>query len=65
MPGVTVPPEDAAALTAAIAALADDRAERDRLGANGRRWVEQWLSPAAVAEAYETLFAELIAARRD
>jgi colanic acid biosynthesis glycosyl transferase WcaI len=62
--GVTVPPEDAGALTSAITALADDRAERDRLGANGRRWVEQWLSPAAVAEAYETLFAELIAARR-
>ena len=61
--GVSVPPEDAEALTAAIARLADDPAERERLGANGRRWVEQWLSPAAVAEAYEGLFAELIAAR--
>jgi colanic acid biosynthesis glycosyl transferase WcaI len=61
--GVSVPPDDAAALTAAIARLADDPAERRRLGANGRRWVEQWLSPAAVAEAYEGLFAELIEAR--
>jgi colanic acid biosynthesis glycosyl transferase WcaI len=61
--GITVAPEDAEALTTAIARLADDRAERERLGANGRRWVEQWLSPAAVAEAYEALFAELIAAR--
>ena len=36
-----------------------DRAERDRMGANGRRWVERWLSPAAVAEAYETLFEQV------
>jgi colanic acid biosynthesis glycosyl transferase WcaI len=62
--GVSVPPEDAAALTAAVVRLADDPAERERLGANGRRWVERWLSPAAVAAAYEALVDELVAARR-
>jgi colanic acid biosynthesis glycosyl transferase WcaI len=62
--GVSVAPEDAAALTGAVVRLADDRAERERLGSNGRRWVERWLSPAAVAAAYEALAAELVAARR-
>jgi colanic acid biosynthesis glycosyl transferase WcaI len=62
--GVSVPPEDAGALTAAIRRLADDAEERRRLGDNGRRWVEQWLSPAAVAAAYEGLLDELVAARK-
>ena len=29
------------------------------MGAAGRRFVETWVSPAAVAAAYEDLFAEL------
>jgi len=62
--GVAVGPGDAAGLTEAIRSLALDEPRRARLGANGRRWVEQWLSPAAVAEAYERLFDEVIAARR-
>jgi colanic acid biosynthesis glycosyl transferase WcaI len=62
--GVAVPPEDAEAFTKAIRRLVADGAERDRLGANGRRWVEDWLSAAAVAERYEELFERLVAGRR-
>jgi colanic acid biosynthesis glycosyl transferase WcaI len=54
--GRSVPPEDTDAFVDAVRALCSSDAERDRLGANGRRWVERWLSPAAVAEAYEGLF---------
>ena len=57
--GIAVPPEDPAAFIAAVRTVVADRAERDRMGANGRRWVERWLSPAAVAEAYETLFEQV------
>jgi colanic acid biosynthesis glycosyl transferase WcaI len=31
------------------------------MGAAGRRFVERWASPAAVATAYDDLFGELIA----
>jgi hypothetical protein len=34
------------------------------MGAAGRRFVEGWASPAAVAGAYEELFADLVARRR-
>ena len=57
--GVAVPPEDGEALTKAIAALAAAPEEAVRMGEAGRRFVEQWASPAAVAEAYERLFEEL------
>lgn len=58
--GVAVAPEDGAAFVAALTAMIDDPDARAAMGAAGRRWVERWASPAAVAEAYETLFAELI-----
>jgi colanic acid biosynthesis glycosyl transferase WcaI len=58
--GVSVGPGDAEALTKALRGLVGDAAERARLGENGRRWVEAWMSPAAVAESYEQLFEELI-----
>jgi colanic acid biosynthesis glycosyl transferase WcaI len=61
--GVSVGPGDAEALTKALRGLVADSAERVRLGQNGRHWVEAWLSPASVAESYEALFDELIAAR--
>ena len=35
----------------------------ERMGSAGRAFVEGWASPAAVAEAYEQLFEELIAAK--
>ena len=60
---VVVGPGDAEALTKALRGLIADADERRRLGANGRRWVEAWMSPAAVAESYERLFDELISAR--
>lgn len=62
--GVAVGPDDGTALTAALRSLVANPAERSRLGLNGRAWVEQWLSPSAVAEAYEDLFTELVEARR-
>ena len=60
--GLAVPPDDADAFTAALATVLDDRATADRMGASGRSFVEGWASPAAVAQAYEELFAELVAA---
>ena len=61
--GISVPPEDADVFCNALEPLLDDPAERSRLGANGRRWVESWASPEAVAESYERLFEELLQAR--
>jgi len=55
--GLSVPPEDAEAFTAAVLALADDPAGRAAMGRAGRRHVEGGMSPGAVAAAYERLFA--------
>jgi colanic acid biosynthesis glycosyl transferase WcaI len=63
--GLAVPPEDAEALTKAIKALADAPSERARMGAAARTFVETWASPAAVAEAYEKLFEELVGISRN
>jgi colanic acid biosynthesis glycosyl transferase WcaI len=54
--GLAVPPEDPEAFTKALRRLLDDPAERAAMGASGRRFVEGWASPAAVAEAYDRLF---------
>ena len=62
--GIAVPPDDVESLTKAIRSLVADSHERRRRGDAGRAWVETWLSPAAVAEAYEQLFDELIASHR-
>lgn len=62
--GLTVNPDDPEAFTKAIVRLVEAPAEADVMGEAGRRFVESWASPAAVAEAYENLFLELIAARR-
>lgn len=62
--GVAVAPDDPAAFTAALEALLDDPARRDRAGAAGRRFVEGWASPTAVGQAYADLFEELVRARR-
>ena len=61
--GVAVPPEDPAAFVAALRAMVADPAAARARGAQGRAFVEQWASPAAVAERYEALFTELIEAR--
>jgi len=57
--GLAVPPDDAPAFTDALRRLLGDRAEAEAMGASGRRFVESWASPAAVATAYEDLFVEL------
>ncbi|HUD43022.1 MAG TPA: glycosyltransferase [Dokdonella sp.] len=61
--GVLVPPGDAAALAAAIAALAADPARRRALGEAGRaRWRERF-TLAHAAGPFLALYAELMAAR--
>jgi colanic acid biosynthesis glycosyl transferase WcaI len=57
--GVAVAPEDAEALAKAVRQLVEAPDDRARMGVNGRRFVESWASPAAVAQAYEELFLEL------
>jgi colanic acid biosynthesis glycosyl transferase WcaI len=61
--GVAVPPDDAAAFVAGLERLLDDPGATRAMGERGRRFVEGWASPAAVAERYEDLFAELADAR--
>ena len=61
--GLSVPPDDPAAFTAAIGRLLDDPQAAAQMGVSGRHFVEDWASPAAVAAAYETLFEELSATR--
>jgi len=57
--GIAVPPDDEAAFLGGLRRLLDDPAEARAMGLRGRAWVEGWASPAAVAAAYEALFAEL------
>lgn len=57
--GLAVGPDDPEAFTKAILSLVQDPARARAMGESGRRFVEQWASPAAVAEAYESLFDEL------
>lgn len=58
--GIAVPPDDQGAFTAALERLLDDAQGRTRMGEAARAFVVDWASPAAVAAAYEELFAELI-----
>jgi colanic acid biosynthesis glycosyl transferase WcaI len=59
--GFAVPPDDPEALTKAIRRSIEAPEELVRMGEAGRRFVEAWASPAAVAEAYEKLFVEIAA----
>ena len=55
-----VPPGDEAALAEALTTLARDAALRARLGAAGRKRVEQGFSDEAIAAATRTLYRELL-----
>jgi colanic acid biosynthesis glycosyl transferase WcaI len=57
--GIAVPAEDSDALISALAHLVSHRDEAAAMGLAGRAFVESWVSPALVAEAYEALFHEL------
>jgi colanic acid biosynthesis glycosyl transferase WcaI len=57
--GIAVPPDEPDAFCAGLDRLLDDPAAAAAMGAAGRRFVEGWASPAAVAERYEALFEEL------
>ena len=61
--GLVVPPGDPSALAEAIARLFDDRALADRLGAAGRREVEQNHTKAAMLDAMEDVFRAAAAKR--
>ncbi len=61
--GISVGPGDSEAFTKAIRRLLDAPEEAHAMGASGRRFVESWASPVAVAASYEALFRELRAER--
>jgi hypothetical protein len=44
--------------------LLSDRSALEERGANGRRWVAEWLETNRVAGCYETTYREAIATRR-
>lgn len=54
--GLTVPPEDNAKFISAMRWLVDQSDIRVAMGIKGRQWVEQHVSPTAVAIAYQDLF---------
>jgi colanic acid biosynthesis glycosyl transferase WcaI len=62
--GVAVPPDDPDAFVAGLERLLHDPVEAHAMGERGRRFVEGWASPGAVAARYEALFVELAQARR-
>jgi rhamnosyl/mannosyltransferase len=61
--GLTVPPGDAPALSAAIARLLASPALRARFGENGRRRVEQGFTTAVAAESVLAVYRELVRRR--
>jgi len=62
--GVAVPPDDLDAFRTAVHRLLATPAEAEAAGAAGRRFVETWASPAAIATQYLDLFEELRARHR-
>ena len=57
--GRTAAAGDTAEFIATLSALVDDRHGREAAGLEARRFAEEWLSTAAVAESYYDLFLEL------
>ncbi|CAN5802853.1 WcaI family glycosyltransferase [soil metagenome] len=62
--GMAVGPDDPHAFTAAVRHLVEAPEAAAAMGVAGRRFVQRWASPAAVAGAYEELFADLADRRR-
>jgi colanic acid biosynthesis glycosyl transferase WcaI len=62
--GLCVPPDDEARFIEALRTLIDAPDRREAMGASGRRFVEGWVSPQAVAGRYEDLLASIAEARR-
>ncbi len=62
--GLCVPPDDAARFIGALRSLIDAPDDRDAMGASGRRFVEGWVSPQAVASHYDDLLTAVATARR-
>ena len=60
--GICVPPEQPEALAESILSLYRDANLRQRLGTNGRHYVEKYLSPQAVIESYEYIFEQVLLA---
>jgi glycosyltransferase involved in cell wall biosynthesis len=61
--GRLVPPEDPKALAGALAALVRDRSLRERLGAAGPARVRARHSPEHMADAYESLYRDVLSGR--
>ena len=61
--GAAVEPDDPQAFLAGLKELLASPDRGRALGERGREFVERWVSPKAVAEAYEALFEELAARR--
>jgi colanic acid biosynthesis glycosyl transferase WcaI len=61
--GLAVPPDDPISFLGALQGLAADPEAGVAMGQAGRRWVEQAVSPAAVALAYADLINEVIQRR--
>ena len=61
--GLCVPPDDAPRFIAALRSLIDAPDDRVAMGASGRRFVEGWVSPQAVASQYDDLLTAISAAR--
>jgi colanic acid biosynthesis glycosyl transferase WcaI len=57
--GLAVGPDDAEALTKALRRLVESPGEAIEMGLAGRRFIEAWASPGAIAQAYEELFSSL------
>jgi glycosyltransferase involved in cell wall biosynthesis len=62
--GLCVPPEQPAALAAAVARLRDDPVLRRALGANGRAYVCAYYARERIAAQYEAVLAAAVAERR-